>query len=483
MVSSVRLKKTLRLALGISCMALSIAWAVRTFFRPAARPPRLWENLPEVERDEIPGHPDPETLGPYLGKPIGKAEEDKLKEFFARLTESYANGYYEVVARQIDDVPDELLIATKPLFDHLVTPLRNRFHRFLWEGGNVDAARLAGLLDFEGVEDFSIYMRAQIKVALFLGRSCVKRKEWSVFLKDLEDLILEKLVKYRKKFGEEGRKELVQVVDRFIDEWHDQIDSENGFTRRYMWSVVDDYLRLREEEHRKLVMRKSAVDTWLSRGQIFQIARGAAYYLLKNYTPKWMDEFYDADYLALKPIYADIESAYTNNQTRMLHQSVSRVSNLLGRDYGRPYLDLDEALRRLFEEKFVGQKSLRRFETLGEFERFASVNVEMALFLCSSEFRSGTDVTFRMCDLESQTFRVLRDYVDKFHGEGKRDFEGAAQRHLDAWIAHIESRQSFSYKMASYWWSISHNFAHDVHFGIDGLIKLGYTPKWLDEFK
>ena len=160
-----------------------------------------------------------------------------------------------------------------------------------------------------------------------------------------------------------------------------------------MWSVVDVYLRLREEEPRKLVMRKNAVDTWQSRAQIFQIARGEAYYLLKDYTPKWMDEFYDADYLALKPIYADIESAYTNNQTRMLHQSVSRVSNLLGRDYGRPYLELDEALRRLFKKNFVeNHGSLRPFESLEEFERFASVNVEMALFLCSSEFRSGTDV-------------------------------------------------------------------------------------------
>ena len=59
----------------------------------------------------------------------------------------------------------------------------------------------------------------------------------------------------------------------------------------------------------------------------------------------------------------------------------------------------------------------------------------------------------------------------------------SAQKHLEAWIAHIESRQSFSYKMASYWWSFSPARAHDVHFGIDYLIELGYTPKWLDEFK
>ena len=37
--------------------------------------------------------------------------------------------------------------------------------------------------------------------------------------------------------------------------------------------------------------------------------------------------------------------------------------------------------------------------------------------------------------------------------------------------------------MASYWWSFSPARAHDVHFGIDYLIELGYTPKWLDEFK
>ena len=83
MVSSFAMKKLMG-ALGVLCAVLLIVWAACKFLRPAARPPRLWENLPEVERDEIPGHPDPETLGPYLGKPIGKAEEDKLKEFFAR---------------------------------------------------------------------------------------------------------------------------------------------------------------------------------------------------------------------------------------------------------------------------------------------------------------------------------------------------------------------------------------------------------------
>ena len=51
------------------------------------------------------------------------------------------------------------------------------------------------------------------------------------------------------------------------------------------------------------------------------------------------------------------------------------------------------------------------------------------------------------------------------------------------WIAHIESSQSFVRKMAYYWWKNSPQHAHEIHFGIDYLIKLGYTPKWLDEFK
>lgn len=484
MVSSFTMKKKLMVATGALCAVLLIVWAAYVFFRPAAHPPWPWENLPEVERDEIPGHPDPEILGPYLGQPIEKDEEYNLESFFVQLTEAYTNGCYDAVARQIDSVPDVLYIATKQVFDHVVTPFKTGFcNGFLWKGRTADPAILAGLLDFESVEDFSKYMRVHFKIALFLGRTCVKRKEWSDFLECLEVLILEKLVKYRKKFGNEGRNELVQVVDRFIAEWQGQIDSENGFLRRYMWSVVDDYLRLRDGERRKITMRRHALDTWLSRGQIFQIVRGKAQWLAKYYTPKWINEFYDADYLALKPIYPDIENAYTNNQADALAQAVARVSSYLGRDYGRPFLDLDEVLLRLFRENFVGQKSPRRFDTLEDFERFVSVNVEMALFLCSCEFRDGTIVTFWMSDLECQTFKVLSDYVDKFHAEGKRDFEEVARKYMDAWIAHIESSQSFVRKMAYYWWKNSPQHAHEIHFGIDYLIKLGYTPKWLDEFK
>ena len=66
-------KKKLMVATGALCAVLLIVWAAYVFFRPAAHPPWPWENLPEVERDEIPGHPDPETLSPLPSRPRDRA--------------------------------------------------------------------------------------------------------------------------------------------------------------------------------------------------------------------------------------------------------------------------------------------------------------------------------------------------------------------------------------------------------------------------
>ncbi len=472
MVSSFTVKKKLMVAIGALCAVLLIVWAVRMFFRSATRPPCPWENMPEVECDEIPGHPTPKVWSQYPIRLLSKDEYAKLNTLFTQLTDAYTNGYYDVVARQIDTVPDLIYSAPGQSFRRIVSPLQSEF-----EAGFLSSSAL--LKEFEDATALSRFLNANFKIARRFGGIDVIRCDWGKLAKRIEPEVLLQLKRYREKFRTEGNERLVQVVDRFTNEWCRHIESEDGCTRQYMWRVVDSYLI-----SRKRIVRQHGGDMWISREQIFRIVRPEADQLIEaGYTPKWMDEFCDEDYLVLKAIYRDIENAYTNNLTRALHQSISRVSSHLGRDYGRPFLDLDKALMSLFKKSFVEHRDLRCFETLEEFERFASVNVETAHFLCSCEFHYGADATFWMRDLESLTFQVIRDYVDRFHREGKREFEMSAQKHLEAWIAHIESRQSFSYKMASYWWSFSPARAHDVHFGIDYLINLGYTPKWLDEFK
>ena len=87
---------------------------------------------------------------------------------------------------------------------------------------------------------------------------------------------------YMKKFGAEGKTELERAARAFYDEWCEQVESKDGYTRRHMWSQMGAYL----------YTRKHRPDLWLSNRQIMKIVRHEADALIKRggYTPKWLDE-------------------------------------------------------------------------------------------------------------------------------------------------------------------------------------------------
>ena len=97
--------------------------------------------------------------------------------------------------------------------------------------------------------------------------------------------------------------------------------------------------------------------------------------------------------------------------------------------------------------------------------------------------------------IEIETFRTLKALVEKFRKDGRKDFEAIAQKFLDMWVAHIESRQGFVRRYAHY---LLENDLSLIEVGrrgtreeiinrarksADALIRRGYTPKWLNEFK
>ncbi|MBO7688754.1 MAG: hypothetical protein J6V72_20410, partial [Kiritimatiellae bacterium] len=97
--------------------------------------------------------------------------------------------------------------------------------------------------------------------------------------------------------------------------------------------------------------------------------------------------------------------------------------------------------------------------------------------------------------IEIETFRTLKALVERFRKDRRRDFEAIAQQFLDMWVAHIESSQGFVRRYAHY---ILENDLSLIEVGrrgtreeiitrarksADALIRRGYTPKWLEEFK
>ena len=151
-------------------------------------------------------------------------------------------------------------------------------------------------------------------------------------------------------------------------------------------------------------------------------------------------------------------------------------------------------LRLAFDDSFLFTERLQDFTDAGVFERFAWANTEVAMYYGRMYLR-GRKFEI-LTSIEEFSFLRFRKYKEKFHAEGKKDIEQVAQRFMDLWIAHIESPEGFTRiglrALARQATELSEamrpgsglpqksviEFARGM---TKGLIRCGYTPKWLDK--
>ena len=202
------------------------------------------------------------------------------------------------------------------------------------------------------------------------------------------------------------------------------------------------------------------------------VAERIALKKFERYLPKRID-IEEAEQLALKSIFRDIENAYTNYQVEAMAAAMAKVSN-----------------RNYFKSR-GGRR--RQFGSPAEFECFVKAHTMAALFLGECYCRRNEYDGPLVC-LEFETFEVLKEYVDQFRNAGMKDFEESAQVFMEKWIEHIESDQGFirrcaHWQMDSYEIGIVRGqFSREeaiqwARNAAKPLILRGYTPKWLDEFK
>ena len=85
-------------------------------------------------------------------------------------------------------------------------------------------------------------------------------------------------------FNAAGRTDMEKTAERFLAEWIDQIESENGYTRA---CLVQDIACVRVQGDS---LMENCGMTWdeVSQNVVLQVTHG----LIKaGYTPKWLDEF------------------------------------------------------------------------------------------------------------------------------------------------------------------------------------------------
>ena len=208
----------------------------------------------------------------------------------------------------------------------------------------------------------------------------------------------------------------------------------------------------------------------------------------------------------LRQVYADIVQAYSNGQVevlrewrRKLPERVERVRQNDFDDIERPFFKLffDEVVLRL-QRRTDDQSFLRKSENMEDFEHTVTTMLLFAGIYGDVHLRRRD---FGGCfdNLEALVVHWLISYRDYFHEEGRPDLEKVTDRFLAEWIRQIESENGYTRALliqhiasvrvlgnslmencGMTWDEVSQNVVLQT---THGLIKAGYTPKWLDEFK
>lgn len=157
-------------------------------------------------------------------------------------------------------------------------------------------------------------------------------------------------------------------------------------------------------------------------------------------------------------------------------------------------IEVERILLSPFNRSFLRTDILQDFERVEDFVRFSWVNTEVSMFF-GMLYARGREFDVLTC-LEELSFLRFRKYKEKFHTEGKKDLEQMAQRFMDLWIAHIESPEGFTRiglrALVRKGTELSEAMRPGsglpqksvIEFGrgmTRGLIRCGYTPKWLDK--
>ena len=240
--------------------------------------------VPHPVEEDIPGHPTPESIdlpaSVHFNFNVPASRVRELKAAFAAVGEAYTNGQYEVARRRLAEVPEDFLTLLRESYEEVIQPLRAPHNRFLYRRDGPQWAVSVPPLDFTDVAAFTSYMRLNFELTRFFNDAGVKRGRSP--RDGYESNMLYQLKRYREKFRAEGKAELERAAKAFYDEWCEQIESKDGYTRRYLWSLTGDYL----------YTRKHRPELWVSNRQILNLVRNQADGLVKfaGYKPKWLDE-------------------------------------------------------------------------------------------------------------------------------------------------------------------------------------------------
>lgn len=200
-------------------------------------------------------------------------QSNDVSRVFAQILESYENNDVEGMKASMKDIPCVVTNMKEKTFIELRRPLSTAY----WE----KFLSRESPLEFVDVESLDVYLRSNVELTIFFGNIALKREDFDTTVDFCDALVLKKLLKYKNKYHEDGAEGFEACVDKFIEEWHQQIESENGFTRQSMWFQVDLQWSLYYD------------GTWTLEKLTNWVKDRATPLVNLGYTPKWLSEFDD----------------------------------------------------------------------------------------------------------------------------------------------------------------------------------------------
>lgn len=168
------------------------------------------------------------------------------------------------------------------------------------------------------------------------------------------------------------------------------------------------------------------------------------------------------------------------------------VESIPDRDFAQVAAGLYGALVDELSGKCVSSRS---FANIQEFSARAKTDLAATRLygkVCWRR-RTGGDISSR---LEALALKRLRDYKEMFETEGLLEFARIADAFIVDWTEQIESQDGFSRALAVYWMEHAKRWRRDangnqqswehlrdkaIKQGSKWLVRVGYTPKWMDE--
>ena len=188
--------------------------------------------------------------------------------------------------------------------------------------------------------------------------------------------------------------------------------------------------------------------------------------------------------------YRELYVAYTNSDVDAMQDCMSRMPSTVSNVLARILLVAEGDFYESVWSTFLTSTNLVEFANVEDVRRYFQVNLLAVRFLGDTDLRRRS--YSGLISIERRVLKKLNCYKEKFHNETRTDMEACIDGFIAQWVEHIESEKGYTrmYMRSQVALQCDHvlkdgwsqeRLLDAIRRYADGLIRVGYTPKWLDE--